>query len=792
MEKNFRSATCALIAFFAVLVAACMFTACSDDQGAAKLPTLTSVVKDTIEKTDTLVQSDTVILDNGWKVSIKINNYGDSISVTTKMENPLGEKHELPGYVLFYPKRNNYEIFADKVFLSPSYANNGMTGGISQRVDETAEGWWDVVTFFFPTEDGNILVVECHLYHIPNLPYVRVTNSSILSLEDPTMKTRGTYKVKDAPVVAENKVKFEAVSFANDSTFTENLTCDFNRYLMAEDDVDRLELVSKGTKPVDPQTVQDSVKVNVVMKSGQKKETVEYNVRKNRFTAREEREMFVNDFSNYHLGSYLGLSSYESEKRVAERSNESWSVYGKTELASFAEAGEKPFNFEYYLYTERAQYNDSKWGITAAFDYIVPELKNALSAGANNLTITGSDKSGYDKAVAKDDLNVIYAGYTTPLSEIVNLYKEIKVERTLKDTGFDKKKKEWTPTALICSAVHYKLWSDGTREETTHEWRVPRSFAGGPAFERIAKDNYNRTGKPSITNLDKTEKSYIDENSGKWSGIKQDATIGASLEFNGAEGWTLTWTSSEYNNIKLQVGDDVCDFGSDVYDFTLTPSLGTSSVKDGYTVYPYTAVLNYTFGDAAAKQATDKGSIKVAVPEEKRFFKKEWGDLEKVEQTTTMSKDMKSYAYVWSLHFFNKETGKRYVLPTILEKDAPNKPLWDFSLVEECEKAKYDKYNSAFFDPRSKTWKNAWAEDAREWLQWSLAEEGSAKKAYGTTVYETAKAKGWDTPSYISGRPTVFTHRYDLKVKDGRLFATDTYNSNAKITDSNCVNGGWK
>jgi hypothetical protein len=207
-----------------------------------------------------------------------------------------------------------------------------------------------------------------------------------------------------------------------------------------------------------------------------------------------------------------------------------------------------------------------------------------------------------------------------------------------------------------------------------------------------------------------------------------------------------------------------------------------------YTVYPYTAKLNYKFGEAAAKESTDTGSIKV---EEKTFFKKEWGTLERVEQTTTMSKDMKSYSYVWSLHFYNKSNGKRYVLPVVLEKSAPQKPLWDFSLVEECDKSHYDKYNSAFFDPRSKTWKNAWAEDAREWMQWSLAEEGSAKKAYGTTVYETAKAKGWDTPSYVSGRPTVFTHRYELTVKDGRLFATDTYDK-VKVTDSNCVNGGWK
>jgi hypothetical protein len=391
--------------------------------------------------------------------------------------------------------------------------------------------------------------------------------------------------------------------------------------------------------------------------------------------------------------------------------------------------------------------------------------------------------------IVTNNITVKYAGFSTPLNEVKPLYKEAKVERVVVEKGWDrsKTKEVWTPTTHMCQGTYYWLWNDGVRDEKVYEWTVSRLLTPGDAFDRICKDNSNRTGKPSILDLKSTPKNKKDQDA-TWSG-SEDKAIGTNVEFNGAEKADVLFYSTEVNDIKCQVGDDVLEFGHDSYNFTLSPALGTGSVKGDYTVYPYTAVLSYTFGDSEAKTATDKGTIRVAVPEEETFFPKTWGKLQYVEQTTTISENQKKWDYVLSLHFYDEKTKEYRVLPVILAYATPDVPKWDFNLVEKCEKRAYELYNSAFYMPDGI--KNAWAEDNREHMQWSIAVEGTDKMAYGSMRYRTAEDKAWDWESAVNGHATVKTHRYELTVTDGRLFVKDTYN-NTKITDSHCVNGGWK
>jgi hypothetical protein len=940
------------------------FVSCSDDQGAAKLPTLTSVIT---EPGDTVVRYD----DKEWTMNIIRINRVDTLDITVEMENPE-EKDTLHAQAIIWAQKTGYQILENQLTLTPKYANDGMSGGRTVKENVTDAGWDDVTTYSYPTEDDNVIYVKVRIEHHKGRPILRVNDSKIISLAEP-MATRALYKVKDAPIKADDLLSFETEGFANDTEFDETISTSFDRDLMAEDDISGAKVVDHNFEVIDETTDRMWVLERFTMKSGKTNDMERSFIRQRWQKNIDPYEKVVGSFS-YVFGNVIGMSLLEAEKPITDRGNENWS--GKYEINMYNANinGEDVVKTKYTFYHEAWTFADKY--VSVDFPYVPFEV----TEGETAVKGASSDKANYNKAILSNTINTNYAGYKSSLSEEVYLYS--KVERKVVEHGFklNTKKRTWETNRMTPSVVHYKLWNDGVEETTTHEWPLSRALTNGPAFEKICKDNYNRTGNPSITSIKDSDKEYTDENGGEWTCVEQNGTIGASVEFNGAENASVTWKFTEHNKVRLEVDGDViewgedlykftlkpslgegsvkdgytvypytgklnyifadapakestdngvikvkvekkvkkegfddsrkqkiwspasvtykavyvtewddntkdevafewvrertltngpvfertaadysnrtgkpsildlksskktytdksggawsgneekatigatvsfngaedadvlfyatetndvqlkykdavCDFGHDEYTYTLNPALAAGSVKDGFTVYPYTATLNYVFGTAAAKQATDKGSIKVAVPEEKTFFPKEWGTLERVEQTTTMSKDMKSYTYVWSLHFYNKNTGKRYVLPTILEKSAPNKPLWDFSLVEECEKSKYEKYNSAFFDPRSKTWKNAWAEDAREWLQWSLAEEGSAKKAYGTTVYETAKAKGWDEPSYISGRPTVFTHRYGLTVKDGRLFATDTYNSNAKITDSNCVNGGWK
>jgi hypothetical protein len=253
---------------------------------------------------------------------------------------------------------------------------------------------------------------------------------------------------------------------------------------------------------------------------------------------------------------------------------------------------------------------------------------------------------------------------------------------------------------------------------------------------------------------------------------------------NGASAENV-WEATEANEIKVTRKGKTLDFGRDSYSYRNTAKVGTASVSGDYAVYPYSATLSYTFANADVKNAVAPGKIRV---EEKTFFPKEWGKLQSIAQTTTISENTKKWDYVWSLHFYNENTKKYFVLPVILTYASPDVPVWNFSYVEECDKKSYDLYNSAYYYNGVK---NAVAEDNREWMQWSIAATGSEKLAYGTIKYRTAADKAWDWESAVNGRATVFTHRYEMKVTDGRLFVKDTYNGK-NVTDSHCVNGGWK
>lgn len=787
MEKNFfRSVSNAFTGVFALVffVAVCMVSSCTTDDALSHMgeKKVETVVKDTVSEHDTT----TVYVDKEWTlVRLDTINKGDSLLITVEMEANDGEHHVLHGFSTIRPEKSGYQIFADEEKLYPDYSNKNVRGGGMVKENVTDSGYVAVIIWAFPTNDHNVVYIENKMQVLKKVPVVRATASKILSLNEPMSTRAAIYKVKDSPIQPFGQVDFETEGFKEEKNFSTVLDTYFDRELMAYDEFDKALLNDTSRVNIDDKTDKAVVELKLVNKSGTSS-LRSYNILCNRSVTTIPAQIFtVNEFvENY--SSTKDFAVIEAEKEVYTDSL--WRTLGQTKLWSSKFIGGATINTDYRVYLERPIF--SKFGITVDFGYGSFEVKEGNSDVDTNVE---SDRAEHDKAIFTNRINTVYMGsYKQSFSELAYLYKKVEFQDEIVDAYFDnaKKEKKYTPTTETFKAVFVEKWKSGKVDETPFEWTRNRGLEEGPAYTRICKDTYNYTSTPDI-NVKSSKVTKKGDKGEEWTANEDKGTISSSVEFNGAEKADVLFYSVETNDVKLSYKGKVQEFGHDTYSFTLRPTLGSGSVKDGFTVYPYTAVLNYTFGDAAAKQATDKGTIKVAVPEEKRFFKKEWGDLEKVEQTTTMSKDMKSYAYVWSLHFFNKETGKRYVLPAILEKDAPQKPLWDFSLVEECDKAKYDKYNSAFFDPRSKTWKNAWAEDAREWLQWSLAEEGSAKKAYGTTVYETAKAKGWDTPSYVSGRPTVFTHRYDLTVKDGRLFVIDTY-TNQKVTDSNCVNGGWK
>jgi hypothetical protein len=748
------------------------FVSCSDDQGAAKLPTLTTEITDTVSDTTT------VYVDKEWTlVRLDTISRGDSLLITVEMEANDGEHHVLRGFSTIRPEKTGYQIFADEEKLYPDYSNKNVRGGGMVKENVTDSGYVAVIVWAYPTNDGNIVYIENKMETLKKVPVVRAKASRIISLDEPMSTRAAIYKVKDAPIQPFGQVDFETEGFKEDKEFSTVLTTNFDRDLMAYDDLKEVLLNDSSRVPVDDKTDRAEVELKLINKSGSSS-LRSYNILCNREVRTIPAQIFtVNEFvENY--SSTKDFAAIEAEKEVYADSL--WRKLGQTKLWSSKFIGGAAINTDYRVYLERPIF--SKFGITVDFGYGSFEVKEGNSDVDTNVV---SDREEYDKAVFTNRINTTYMGsFKQSFSEIAYLYKEVEFQDEIVDAYFDdaKKEKKYTPTTETFKAVFVEKWKSGKVDETPFEWTRNRGLEEGPAYTRICKDTYNYTSTPDI-NVKSSKVTKKGDKGEEWTANEDKGTISSSVEFNGAEKADVLFYSVETNDVKLTYKGKVQEFGHDSYSFTLKPNLGSGSVKDGYTVYPYTATLNYTFGDAAAKQATDKGTIKV---EEERFLK--WGDIEYAVATTTMSQNVKTWDYCVSIHMRDKKTGKLYVLPVRFAHNAPHTPIWDFNLVEECSKDTYDKYNSMSYDLDDGRWKNSWAEDSREWLQWTRVETG---KAYWSISYQSAKGIDWDKPSYISDRATVNTKRYKCEVKDGRLFITDTYD-NVKITDSHCVNGGWK
>ena len=174
-----------------------------------------------------------------------------------------------------------------------------------------------------------------------------------------------------------------------------------------------------------------------------------------------------------------------------------------------------------------------------------------------------------------------------------------------------------------------------------------------------------------------------------------------------------------------------------------------------YLRFPYNDIIN---SQAIAKSGS---------------FPADWGNLNEIKESITYNEKMTGFVSVLSYHFDNG------VLPVIVRPDSDILE-YDLDLFEYKTSSTilYERYNSAFFDVRSKVWVNAWAEDAREWMQWSDGEPGSSRRAYGTLPYESAMMSKYHYPleyATINNRPTVYSTRFNKVKKPNNTYEiTDT------------------
>lgn len=744
-----------------VLVLACIlvfnlvaFTSCSEDENI--------VVRETKAGETPIVTPEKSW---SWNRIDELKGYHDDYVITLKDENS-DENHTLTGAADLWAEQYEYTVEEKYETLDVSFSNNGRTGG-EPTIQPTDTGSVVITNYFFPMEDGNVAAVSDTCVRVNGVPYDKLVNVRLVSLNNVSKPGKGPHKTRAAmyqksvvytEIVAE--LTYNTVGIDNIDPTTIVLKDTVVRKVMAEDEIDKVTVTNKGREILDNTTERCYFTELFTMKSGEKNEVNKSYILNRLFKGIDPYDLIVDNFS-YTFSQSYGISN--GSETTIESVDSNWSVWGKTDRYSAAISGPKGVTTDYSLYHERCSYKDSY--ITVDFEYIAPEV----SEKNTNVATATSDRQGYDKAILTNEISTLYSGYTQALSEFVNLYKESK---HIVSEEFDNSsaKKEFTENTMTCSVDFVTTYSDGEIVRTNLKHNFSRSLICTSNWTSIESSNTNRTAGATLNT------SKVNKNDGEWKWEQENGSMSANVTLAGSSK-SNTWESVEANSVSVTHKGKTFSFGTDTYTLRNAASVGNGVENGSYTEYKYSDKLEYTFGAASVKNSTAPGLIKVEI-EVNTFFPKEWGKLLSATETIAPNEERKSYVYTWSLHF------EKGTLPVVVRKGSLE-PEWKF---EYFTSETNERFNGGYYNKSAKAWINTIASDEKAWMEWL----NNSGKNEGNMAYSTATAWNWDEGHQVSGHASVFTSRHTLTVTNGELKAKDNY-LNKAMTDSNVnKNGGWK
>jgi hypothetical protein len=538
----------------------------------------------------------------------------------------------------------------------------------------------------------------------------------------------------------------------------------FKVYQMDTNDIVSAKKVDVDRNPINDTDEQCDILIQYTDKKGDTHDSKESIILKRLWTPKDEWEEKVDNFEVTWRNANPWSYGSASQKRV----DGNFTVEGRTdEISALHSNGVNSFTTPYTFYHEKATYKN-KYGVEHTFDFITPAVTQ------RSTYLSDAQKSGATAKRYHDGIGTTYLKYNQDVEETVLLYKE---NAHVTSEGWDKSaSKETTTTDKTVWYLKYVInYSDGTKD--IYEWTVtePRWLKYAGPWSSIEANNKCTPMGVTVTKTSSTPVS------------KQDN--GATITYN-REGYEMVenvalagstqkdvWTSSEGNGFSAEFHNRKISFDTHNVKATTSGTLGSGSADGNYTAYPWGNTLRYEF-NSDVQNSKGTGTVKVAnaEPEEKTFFPPEWGTLFEVVQTVTNNKNHSGYVYCWSLHF------SKGVLPVIIAPGSKT-PDWQFSYFEWTDNFTYN--SATYVTEGSKgTWVNTKATDQRSQMTWSRD-----SKEYANKAYSVAKDQKWDeghlvTEANGAQHASVTTSRYDLKVADGRLTATDTY--------TGAYMGSWK
>jgi len=433
--------------------------------------------------------------------------------------------------------------------------------------------------------------------------------------------------------------------------------------------------------------------------------------------------------------------------------DELWTVSGRTDTFSgLLSNGIEPINTKYSLYHEKAEFNNAQFGLKHVFDFesFNPRERNTYEEDAPNY------RGGYTARRLHNVISTSYLGYAQDAEETVVLLKE---NAHIINEYWDKSNCNQTVTD---TDVKWHLefvtdYSDGTQDRKKFDFNDSRLLECDSDWSSEEEDNTHSTSGVNATITSRENQTAEQDGAvAKWVREYRDLGSVATLKGHTRDN---KWHSREANSFECTYKGKTFRFEDNTLTVSNTDNLSAGVENNGYNVYSYSDVLRYVWGsNIKSSKAPGVIKVKVVVPEEDTFFPKEWGTLLEVKQTVSNNIKHDGFVYIWSLHF------EKGVLPVVVISGS-EVPQWHFEYFEYTSDHTYN--SGTYVDG---TWINTVALDTYTQMTWSRGGKERANKDY-----LHAKSQNWDEGRTVDGHCSVNTSRYDLKVKDGMLYATDTY-----------------
>lgn len=704
-----------------------------------------------------------VVINPDYVFSYTVDNRGNEayINWTVKDGSDLGLSDKGKVHVSCSHEHDKYAAAKDVALAySLERTSHSDVNTSTKSASDNRKVFEDAVRTTSQVEDGNIVYSDNADERIEytlngktyKLPYIKIGKKYLKAINrlpgTTNYRTRGDEFVADS-VCREFVwgVPYEIIGYEMAGSEIE-LRDTIRVYQMDVNDIVDAKKVSENRVPISETEERCDVEIEWIMKDGSTHRSTESTILQRRWTAKDEYDKIVKNF----LYTWRYNNPWQNGSASQVRTDGNFTISGKTDMFSARLNNDNdlnPVDTDYKFYHEKAVYSN-QFGVKADFDFVVPDV-----AERSTIVSDAEARNGYTTRRLNNAIGTSYLGYAQDVAESVFLLVE---NAHITSQGWDKSHctEEIENDQIIWNLVYVINWSDGTVERIPFQFKDSRSLICDTNWSSEEEKNTYSTSNVTVS-LSNTENHSEEQNGAKASWVREYRDLQSVVTLLGST-QKNHWTSREANGFTVTYNGNPFSFESRTLSASNADALSAGVENNGYTVYSYSDVLRYVWG-SNIKNSTAPGTIKVkvVVPEEETFFPKEWGRLLEVKQTVSNNEKHNSFVYIWSCHF------EKGVLPVVLISGGG--PNFNFKYFEYTSDHSYN--SGTYVDG---IWINTVASDTYTQMIWS---RGNTER--GNKDYVSAKLENWDEGHLFEGHCSTQTSRYDLKVNDGRLTATDTY-----------------